>query len=806
MFDIEAAKRESIMINVDGLLCPKRKRYYSRDSEDYFRVELIKYLIDKKNYSADMIYLDYKINVGSGDKHIKADVVVIQEGRYLLVAEVKHSPTDRERERAIKNQLIPAARLLELEQGIYWDSSDKFFIPDINKNNDRLDINRIPYRFIEDFTLEGAEGKEITSGDLRPITMTHNIPHLIKVIIRNTAGNVSSELASQEVFKFLLCKYYDEVSHAKEGDIMEMQVKNGEGAGELKNRMESFLNESLLYYSNKCESLRNHSREFNLSAKCISALVTRFQESSLQRSPGSVIQDVFMHFAPQQLKAEFQQFYTPETLVDFAASILDITNTSTVIDPASGSADFMTSVIKQANKKLPEGAKHVKSNVHAWDISSAAVNVAALNMILHGDGLSSVKKRDSIKEFEEMNGRFNFVLTNPPFGKNTKEKDEKILERYSLYREFQYSELGTLFIERSYFLLKEQGILVIIVPVSYLTLPTYTNLRSWLFRHYRMLGAVYLPGDTFTFAGASPNTAVLILQKDILADDYPIFLFEAETIGYNITSKKMNPIYLRDPLNGSLCRGEDEEPMLLDDLILCREKIMQFAKDNNINGLYKNTREGGEYTSVTKEEIFKDADKRLPIQRLTKRYKTEMSKGNKCISAIAKIQRGSAIDKRNSAHYHYVNTGAAKRGFYKPIITSGWNLPGRARRFKVEKGDIFIATQNGHTNFAIIMKEETSLFSSGFIQVKVAKPYRNQFIAFLLSDRWYYLSSCISEGSTQKDFNIEYFKRIMIETDIEQSENLRIESLLDNIAKDGCHPIKDSLERKMGDFCKALGI
>ena len=45
------------------------------------KVELIKYLIDKRNYSADMICLDYKINVGSRDKHIKADVVVVQEGK-----------------------------------------------------------------------------------------------------------------------------------------------------------------------------------------------------------------------------------------------------------------------------------------------------------------------------------------------------------------------------------------------------------------------------------------------------------------------------------------------------------------------------------------------------------------------------------------------------------------------------------------------------------------------------------------------------------------------------------------------------
>ncbi len=63
------------------------RKYLNRYAKEFMfrlkqgKVELIKHLIDKKSYSADMICLDYKINVGSRDKHIKADVVVVQEGK-----------------------------------------------------------------------------------------------------------------------------------------------------------------------------------------------------------------------------------------------------------------------------------------------------------------------------------------------------------------------------------------------------------------------------------------------------------------------------------------------------------------------------------------------------------------------------------------------------------------------------------------------------------------------------------------------------------------------------------------------------
>jgi hypothetical protein len=40
-------------------------------------------------------------------------------------------------------------------------------------------------------------------------------------------------------------------------------------------------------------------------------------------------------------------------------------------------------------------------------------------MILHGDGRGRMSVLDSIEEYEKMNEKFDFCITNPPFGDKT---------------------------------------------------------------------------------------------------------------------------------------------------------------------------------------------------------------------------------------------------------------------------------------------------------------------------------------------------------------------------------------------------
>lgn len=92
-------------------------------------------------------------------------------------------------------------------------------------------------------------------------------------------------------------------------------------------------------------------------------------------------------------------------------------------------------------------------------------------MILHGDGRSHIKVIDSIEEYKFKNNHFSVCITHPPLGTHTKwEKDINIMNEYLLgqgHLELFKQELGILFLERCIHLLKEGGLLSIILPNGY---------------------------------------------------------------------------------------------------------------------------------------------------------------------------------------------------------------------------------------------------------------------------------------------------------------------------------------------------
>ena len=55
-----------------------------------------------------------------------------------------------------------------------------------------------------------------------------------------------------------------------------------------------------------------------------------------------------MYFAPTLLRKELDQYYTPQELVNFIVESIEITPTTTFIDPCGGSGDFLAGVIKKA--------------------------------------------------------------------------------------------------------------------------------------------------------------------------------------------------------------------------------------------------------------------------------------------------------------------------------------------------------------------------------------------------------------------------------------------------------------------------
>lgn len=179
-----------------------------------------------------------------------------------------------------------------------------------------------------------------------------------------------------------------------------------------------------------------------------------------------------------------------------------------------------------------------------------------MNMIMHGDGHGGVHHHDGFLNVNGIfEGRFDIILTNPPFGANVEPSDKILEEQVTLdddvEREYTriygtpYKEslarvraakdkpiaslfalpqakgngpLGKiktelLFIERCLDLLKPGGRFGIVLPESVFNNPSLAYVREFCEDRAYIRAVVSLPQDTFVSSGASVKASLLFMQK-----------------------------------------------------------------------------------------------------------------------------------------------------------------------------------------------------------------------------------------------------------------------------------------------------
>ena len=187
-------------------------------------------------------------------------------------------------------------------------------------------------------------------------------------------------------------------------------------------------------------------------------------------------------------------------------------------------------------------------------------------------------------------GKFDIVLTNPPFGGKAIVDDPHILARYELSnydsangRSFLPAE--QLFVEAALkFFLKPGGRLAIVLPDSILNNPGLLFIRSWLLGRARAIATVDLPKETFATSGGVPNPSVLVVKKltsneiklaAANALDYEIFMAIPKTAGID---KRGQPVYQRTP-EGAEILDEKSDPIKDDEIELVAGSFLQWVRE-----------------------------------------------------------------------------------------------------------------------------------------------------------------------------------------------------------------------------------
>lgn len=482
-----------------------------------------------------------------------------------------------------------------------------------------------------------------------------------------------------------------------------------------------------------------------------------------------LVQEMFMNIGSKYTKFKLDQFYTPLTLSQFICSFMNNDSTNIAIDPAGGTGDLLL---------YYNGKKEI------WDIDENALKLCEFNYELNKQTNYNLYCKNSLIDFEEgtKNTGYTYTVMNPPFGSNTIITEKNILDKFVLGKNKKKQEIGILFLELGLKILKENGILFIILPAGYVGNKNniYSELRNYILQ-YQILGLFELPKNTFKRSGTGVNTVLLIIQKTLYKKPYEIFISSIENIGYDLSKKNTPIIYKTNNIDGNIIYNNTGCPIRNNDLIQLSFNFKGFCKKNNIKNI-NITDEGNAEKETSNYEYIMSNDLEqeiMDIKRYTNIYKnviksikttekyTNVIKFSKIIKTITKIE--------NTKKYKYIDIGEINTPLYTYKEMYGWELPSRAK-YTVKKYDILISKLEGNISYCVILNDYDNIIATNGVVVLRPNDMNSLYILFsnIMKKEFKIQHKSLTTGSIMASLTEQDIGNILIRTDenIENSKKI----------------------------------
>ncbi|MBM9612923.1 N-6 DNA methylase [Desulfobulbus rhabdoformis] len=591
-------KADDVQIDGNKIYSPVRKKWLPLTPEEQVRQQYLTVLIDEYGFSLEQI--DEEVNVtGRGAAQARADFLIWRTAKDksdqkapFIVVECKSD-----------NVTIKAADYAQGEN--YARIADApFFVTHNSRETKfwRVKKDKMPgyIEEIENIPHADASDKEIKEllSKLRVFKEKEfaDLLHQCHNVIRNREKK-DPAAAFDEIAKILFVKVWVERELSKKRrrknlfsvEFLEEQIGD--------NPLDVLFGQTKQAYST--DKIFEDEERINLKPATGIEIVRLLEKYNLSDTSEDIKGVAFERFLGRTFRGEIGQFFTPRSIVEFMVHMVDPKEGEIVCDPASGSGGFLIRVFeivreqiladadRQYNdfkatlvkdKKLTE-EKHAvqlrqkfdeiqqtidqrKVDSRMWKLSNRCIygtdandrmaRTSKMNMIMHGDGHGGVHHHDGFLNVNGIfEGRFDIILTNPPFGANVEPSDKITAEEITVspaaakrYTE-EYGGLYTdaqarvraalnkpiaslfelpkspkakikteiLFIERCLDLLKPGGRMGIVLPEGIYNNPSLAYVRQFTEDRAFLKAVVSLPQETFVSSGASVKCSLLFLQK-----------------------------------------------------------------------------------------------------------------------------------------------------------------------------------------------------------------------------------------------------------------------------------------------------
>ena len=180
----------------------------------------------------------------------------------------------------------------------------------------------------------------------------------------------------------------------------------------------------------------------------------------------------------EDTKSGAGQYFTPRALIQTMVECLRPEPMKTIVDPACGTGGFFLAAHNYISKSYPldrEQKEFLKNGTfNGWEIVRNTYRLCLMNLFLHniGDiyGVVPVTRNDAL--LSDPGERFDYVLTNPPFGKKSsmtftneegeQEKEDLVYNRQDFWATGSNKQLN--FVQHINTLLKTTGKAAVVVP------------------------------------------------------------------------------------------------------------------------------------------------------------------------------------------------------------------------------------------------------------------------------------------------------------------------------------------------------
>jgi type I restriction enzyme M protein len=589
--------------------------------EENVRQRWARSLVEEYKYNKSDIALEFPINMGVATK--KADIVVFREGaakkqeNIFLIVEAKRA------------EVLPkstAEGVGQLKSYMAASSSCRYGL--------WVGSERQGFEKVADGTILEGISDIPSKGDLEPRVplFTDLVAALdLKATFRRCHNYIYANQGFQkaeafhEMLKLIFCKVYDETESTGELGFYVRNEERRSEAGQRRLKVER-IDPLFAAVKDRYPYIFKPEETVQLNLRVLAYIVSELQRISLLGTNTDVKGAAYEELVGENLRGARGEYFTPRNVCDMAVRIIAATyphhrlTALHALDLCCGTGGFLVSYLNHLRQVLTAAetaktggstarigesvAARVKDicshNLYGLDINPFLVRTSQMNLVMHGDGSANVFQADSLLSPGEWDdreaaqkvghGRFDVVVTNPPFGGDASVDDPHLLSRYDL-ASFGVSSMRKvlpaeqLFVEAALNFLRPGGRLAIVLPDSILNNPGLEFIRRWLVRRTRIIASVDLPKETFATSGGVPNPSVLVVQKLTreevrlaeagALDSYEVFMAIPKTAGID---KRGNPVYRRTP-EGVEIVTDSSTPIVHDEISLVADGFIRWIRE-----------------------------------------------------------------------------------------------------------------------------------------------------------------------------------------------------------------------------------